>query len=256
MNLAFVQGFKSAALAILLLLAGATWWLTGVWLDHQARSEVDRTRRDVGLRLDGFVSDFERSLAYVRSVPLVVAHEPVTAESLASPGSGNAALNAYLGFIAQTMHVDLAFVIDASGLCIGSSNAGDADTLVGEHFSDREYFNAARNGVPGAQYAVGRRTNVPGLFYSTPINHDGHFAGVAVVKIDIQNVEHAVFAKGAFVTDRYGVVIIAADPDWLLAAAPGASVFSLTSAERLAAYKRETLVQVPLIRTEGELFPF
>jgi signal transduction histidine kinase/DNA-binding response OmpR family regulator len=256
MNRTLLGGIKSAALATLLLLAGATWWVTGVWQAHEIQSEVDRTRHEVGLRLDGFVSDFERSLAYVRSVPVVVTHEPVAAEVLSVPGTDPAALNAYLGFIAKTMNVDLAFVIDSTGLCIASSNFAEADTLVGGRFADREYFNAAKNGRSGVQYAVGRLTNIPGIFYSTPIRLNGRFAGAAVVKVDVSNIQQTISVNGVFVTDRYGVVIIANDPDWLLKAVPGAPVFSLTSAQRLAAYKRDAISQIPLIRTEGEPFPF
>jgi signal transduction histidine kinase/DNA-binding response OmpR family regulator len=256
MNLARFWGFKPAALATLLLLAGATWWLTGVWLDHETRSELDRTQREVDIRLDGFVTDFDRSLAYFRSIPTLIANEPVSRATLGTPGSDPAALNAYLVFIARTMKVDLAFVLDATGLCIGSSNFGEAETLVGERFGDREYFIAAQSGVPGVQYAVGRRTNIPGIFYSIPIRHDGWFAGVAVVKIDVPNIERSVFAKGAFVTDRHGVVIIAADPEWLLKATPGGSVFALTNSERRLAYKRDTIAPMSLIRTEGGPFLF
>ena len=77
-----------------------------------------------------------------------------------------------------------------------------------------------------------------------------------MVKVDVANIEHAVSAKGVFVTDRHGVIIIAADPDWLLKAVPGASVFALTSTELRLAYKRDAIALVPLIRTEGEPFPF
>jgi signal transduction histidine kinase/CheY-like chemotaxis protein len=255
-NLTLFRGFKSAALATLLLLAGATWWLTGVWQMHEIQSEVDRTRQEVDLRLDGFVSDFGRSLAYVRSVPVVIAHALVARSLLLAPGSDAAALNAFLAFIARTMNIDIAFVIDASGRCIGASNFAEPDSLIGGHFSDREYFIAARGGVPGVQYAVGRLTNVPGVFYSMPIMQDGRFAGAAVVKVDVANIEHTVSAKGAFVTDRHGVVIIAADPDWLLKAVPDAPVFAMTSAELRLAYKRDAIDPVPLVHTEGEPYSY
>jgi signal transduction histidine kinase/DNA-binding response OmpR family regulator len=256
MNRAFLGGAKPAILAMMLLLAGATWWLTGVWQNHETQSEVDRTRQEVGLRLEGFVSDFGRSLAYVRSVPVLVAHAVVARSALSATGSDATKLNDYLGFIAKTMNVDLAFVVDATGLCVGSSNFAAPDSLVGAHFADREYFAAAKAGLPGVQYAVGRLTNIPGIFYSTPILENGRFIGAAVVKVDVANIEHAVSANGVFVTDRHGVIIIATDPDWLLKAVPGASVFALTSSELRLAYKRDAIALVPLIRTRGEPFPF
>ena len=144
------------------------------------------------------------------------------------------------------MHVDLAFVIDLQALCIASSNFTQADTLVGERFADREYFTAARRGVPGVQYAVGRRTNIPGIFYSAPIQSGDRFLGAVVVKIDVPNIERSVATKDAFVTDRHGVVVISGDPAWLLKALPGGSVFRMPVEERRLAYKRADIEVVPL----------
>ena len=247
---------RAAALATVVLLGGASWWATGLWQDLATKSEVNRTSREVELRLNGFVSDFERSLAYIRSVPIVVANEPVARQALLAYPNDVAALNAYLAFIAKTLNVDLAFVVDAAGLCIASSNFAEPSTLVGEHFVDREYFVAARRGQSGVQYAVGRRTNIPGIFYSTPIWHDGRFLGAAVVKMDVPNIERTVAARGAVVTDRHGVVILSADPDWLLKAVPDATVFTFTDEQRRLAYKRDTIAPVPLVRVTGEPFQF
>jgi signal transduction histidine kinase/CheY-like chemotaxis protein len=240
-------------LATLLLLAGATWWLSGVWQDYEARSEVRRVEIDANNRLASFVSDLRRSLAYIRSVPVIMANEAVVEQTLGNPGSDTAALNAYLAFIGKTMNVDLTFVIDQHGLCVASSNFKDADTLVGEQFADREYFNAALRGVPGVQYAVGRRTNVPGIFYSTPIQPNGHFLGAAVVKVDA-NINHDVAARDILVTDRYGVVVITSEPDWLLKALPGSSVFAMTPEQRRLAYKRDDIGIVPLVAAENRPF--
>ena len=126
----------------------------------------------------------------------------------------------------------------------------------GENFRDRDYFLAGQNGVSGVQYAVGRRTNIPGLFYSTPILRTDRWLGVAVVKIDVPNIERRIAAKGAFVTDRQGVVIIAADPDLLLKAVPNAPVFALTPEQRRLAYKRDDIARVPVAAVTGEPFAF
>jgi signal transduction histidine kinase/CheY-like chemotaxis protein len=266
MTWTFLQGPKLALLATLLLLAGATWWLTGVWQDYETAQEVQRVTQQADQRLNGFAGDFERTLAYIRSVPLVVAHEDVVGAALSQPGSNPRRLNAYLDFIARAMNVDLAFVIDAQGSCIASSNFADADTLVGEHFADREYFAAARGGVPGVQYAVGRRTNVPGIFYSAPIyspstqsppdQSDSRFLGAAVAKIDVPNIERSVAMKDAFVTDRHGVVVISGEPAWLLKALPGGSVFAMSIEERRLAYKRVEIDVVPLTAVQNVPFPY
>jgi signal transduction histidine kinase/CheY-like chemotaxis protein len=256
MNWVLRRGFRPAALAMLLLLGTATWWWTALWQEHAARSEVERTQRDVELRLDSFAENFERALAYVQSVPAVIAHEPVVEATLSRPGGDPAALDAYLRFIAGTMKVDLAFVIDTSGLCVAASNAGEPGSLVGENFRDRDYFIAARNGGQGVQYAVGRRTNIPGLFYSLPIMRDGVWLGVAVVKVDVSNIQRRIATKGAFVTDRQGVIVLASDADWLLKAVPGAPAFSLTGDQRKLAYKRDEILPAPLSPVAREPFAF
>jgi signal transduction histidine kinase/CheY-like chemotaxis protein len=247
---------RLAVLAALLGLAGGVWWLTGVWQTHAEKSEVARSREEVDLRLAGFVSDFAKSISYIRSVPVLVANETIVGDFLSGRPADPAALNAYLSFLARTVGVDLAFVIDSSGLCIASSNYDAPDSLVGEHFADREYFVAAHKGGAGVQYAVGRVTNIPGVFFSEPVRRDGKFLGAAVVKINVPNIQRTVSARGGFVTDRHGVVVIAADPGWLLKAVPDAPVSAMTAQQRLLAYKRETIDPLPLVRTEGEPFPF
>ena len=247
---------RLAALAALALIGVAVWWLTGVWQTYDTISEVARTRQETDLRLTGFASDFEKSITFIRSVPVVVANERLVDEVLFASPRDAAPLNEYLGFIAKTLNVDLAFVVDANGLCVASSNFGTPGSLIGEHFADREYFVSARNGWPGVQYAVGRVTNIPGIFFSVPVLHDGRFAGAAVVKVNIPNIERTVSAKGAFATDRHGVIVIAADPAWLLKAVPDATVFALTREQRLLAYKREDIEKLPLVQTENEPFPW
>ena len=90
MNWTFLRGTKPAVLATLLLLAGGTWWLTGLWQDHEARSELRRVSLDADQRLTGFASDFERSLAHIRSVPLIIANEHVVGATVTAPAIDSA----------------------------------------------------------------------------------------------------------------------------------------------------------------------
>src|SRR4051812_40250273 len=108
MNWISTRGSRFALLATLLLLGGASWWLTGVWQEHETRSEVQRAEAAAELELDDVAGDFTRALAYIRSIPLVIANEQVVQQTLSDPGHGDAAaLNTYLGFIARVLHADL-----------------------------------------------------------------------------------------------------------------------------------------------------
>ncbi len=248
------RSVKPALLATLLLLAGGTWWLSGAWQDYEVRSEIRHAKTDSRERLASFANDVRRSLAYARSVPVLVANEPVVQQTLASPGTDPAALDAYLRFIARTMDVDLAFVMDRTGLCIASSNFDRADTVVGERLPDREYFKAAQRDQPGVQYAMGRRTDLPGIFYSTPIQANGRFDGAAVVKMNVSNITRTVAPGDVFVADRNGVIVIASQPGLLMRALPGSPVFAMTPQERLQTYKRDTIGAVALIPADNMPF--
>ena len=256
MSRALFRSPRPALFAALLVLAGIGWWGTGLWQTYEASSEAHRAEAEAAATLAGFASDFERSLSYIRSIPALVANEQIVNAALASPGRATAEVNLWLSKVAQITHVDLAFVLDPTGLCIASSNFAETDTLVGERFGDREYFRAAQRGGPGAQYAVGRRTNIPGVFYSMPIQSAGSLRGVAVAKIDIPNIERSVAATGAFVTDRHGVVVISGDQRLLMKAIPGSSVFRLTPEERRLAYKKDVIDVIPLTAVADEPFHF
>ena len=147
-------------------------------------------------------------------------------------------IDAYLGRVGSALGADVVWVTNGAGDCVASSNAGKPESFVGTNYADRDYFRIARTGKPGRQYAMGRVTNIPGLFFSAPIVIDGRFAGVAVAKIDLPKLAHWVNQTDAFIADERGVIIIAQDPALEMRSIPGASIMGLSEAERQARYKR------------------
>ena len=147
-------------------------------------------------------------------------------------------IDAYLGRVGSALGADVVWVTNAAGDCVASSNADKPESFVGTNYADRDYFRIARTGKPGRQYAMGRMTNIPGLYFSVPILIDGRFVGVAVAKVDLPKLAHWVNQTDAFIADELGVIIIARDPALEMRSIPGASILRLTDAERLARYKR------------------
>jgi len=244
-----------AIIVVLLLAAPLAWGLSAVWERHEAEAVVARAQAGLEDRLRQFTQQFDHAVAHNRGIPVVIANEAIAVAAVAPNHPAAApALDGYLAFMAKTIGVDLAFVLDANGRCVASSNAGTASSLVDEQFGDREYFHSARNGEPGFQYAVGRSTNIPGIFFSAPIMIDGKVGGAAVVKIDIPTIERVVAARDAFVVDSHGVVIMSTNPEWLLQAMPGAPVLRMTANERRLAYKRDTLSVMPIATAPGEAY--
>ena len=69
----YVRALRPTVLLALALLGGIIWWATGIWQGLHERSLVTHAQTVADMRLDGFAADFERSLAYVRAVPVVLA---------------------------------------------------------------------------------------------------------------------------------------------------------------------------------------
>ena len=164
-------------------------------------------------------------------------------------------IDAYLGRVGRTLGADVVWVTNESGDCVASSNYEKPESFVGTNYADREYFRIARTGRPGRQYAMGRMTNIPGLFFSAPIVIDGRFAGVAVAKIDLPKLAHWVSQTDTFIADELGVIILARDSTLEMRAIPGASIIRLAEAERLARYKRSEFPGLAITPWEREKLP-
>ena len=138
------------------------------------------------------------------------------------------------------------WVLDASGNCIAASNYQRPDSFVGTSYLDREYFLQARSGKFGQQFAVGRRTGVPGLFFSAPIEEDGRLLGVIAGKVDVPVFEHWISQTESFLTDRFGVVILAKTKGFEFRALPGSTVLALSPEARMARYRRSEFPLLPV----------
>jgi len=155
-------------------------------------------------------------------------------------------LNNTLSHAAANLGADNIFILNAAGDCIAAGNAHQPGSPVGSNFADRVYFPLARVGQPGHQYAVGRTTNIPGLFYSAPVFEKGRFLGVVVVKRDITHLANWVKQANAFIADANGVIVLAPDKQFEFRTLPNASVAKLSVEKRQLQYKRSVFVPLEL----------
>lgn len=148
------------------------------------------------------------------------------------------ALSRQMRAAAEDIGVDIIWAMNASGDCVVASNHAEPTSFIGTNYADRAYFTTARSGGRGRQFAVGRVTKVPGLFFSAPVMADGRFVGAVTVKNDLPRISSALNDPHAFVTDEHGVIILAADRSLEMRALPGATVHKLPDATRLSRYMR------------------
>ena len=171
-------------------------------------------------------------------------HDPVLGE-----------LNQFLAVAKKNLPPDVIWILNAAGDSVASSNADTAESFVGINYVDRAYFTQAKAGLNGRQYAVGRQSNVPGLFYSSPVLENGKFIGVVVVKINVSNLAYWVEQANAFIADNQGVIILANDKKLETKTIPGAGVFSLSDKDRLMQYKSTVFAPLKIESWGDRLFP-
>lgn len=163
------------------------------------------------------------------------------------------AIDAYLSLISTLMHVDDLFILNAAGDCVASSNLNLKDTFIGTNYAGREYFKEAMSGSSGYQYAVGKKSNKPGMFFSAPVFFKGQVIGVSVSKIGLSSLSHLINQSNAFITDEYGVIVLSSDKALEMNAMPDATFASLSSAARKERYKREDFPFLPIHLWPGKL---
>jgi PAS domain S-box-containing protein len=148
-------------------------------------------------------------------------------------------LGQYLNLVTTSLGVDVVFIMNAAGDCVAASNVKQKNSFVGGNYAVREYFRDAMAGKQGHQYAVGKLTNIPGLFFSAPLVRHGQVVGVVAVKTNLSTQAHWLNQIDAFLVDKNGVIILDNDAQLEMRSLPNSSVSTLTPAARMARYKRE-----------------
>jgi diguanylate cyclase (GGDEF)-like protein/PAS domain S-box-containing protein len=273
-----VLSFRRSYWLIGLLIAGwsgVAWLSANYYYDSLADDlylqEVQRAER----RIEDVAGHIGDNVKLLKGLSLVVSRDDDTYRALRRFGAdAEPSAQAYeerkqrwtrnkmLGGLNDTLHLaasnlgaDNIFIINAAGDCIAAGNADKPGSPVGTNFADRIYFPQVRVGRPGQQYAVGRTTNIPGLFYAYPVLETGRFLGAVVVKLDITRFASLVSMNDAFITDLNDVIVLASDKRLELHALPDAAVWKLSEEKRLSQYKRSVLEPLSVSRWGEVRFP-
>lgn len=285
-----VPAFRSALrIGVLIVLVIAWCFASRLFADQQVSERtsllLEREQNAASSAAESAGANAGLTLAHVSYLPKVLALQPEIEAVLARPGvaaqraalgpsrlrallekdAGLSRLARWLEAMVAELGVDQVWIMDDAGNCIASGGFPQAATATGVNFADRQYFSMARREGAGQQFAVGRMTRTPGIFYSAAVTAGRRFLGVIAVKIDVSRLSGLVSDSNAFVTDENGVVIIAGDRDFYMKAVPGAPVSRLPDSEQLSRYGRqefETLAIEPvdvhgtrLVRLEGRTLP-
>lgn len=170
--------------------------------------------RETPNRAQFFARTIDDALLRLEHLPYVISIDPIALNALRIPDDST--LNPTLEVIADKSGAEFIFVMDINGRTIASSNYRSQDSLVGEYYTFRPYFQDAINGDTGRFYAVGATTGKPGYFVAEPVKDSvGTIFGVVVVKISVSDLTDAWADSGelVMVTNPQGVIIAASESD-------------------------------------------
>ena len=175
-----------------------------------ARDDAQHDANDIGLGL-------QRNLALLRGIPSSFAKNRQISDALQVHTSSIQKptfieLNKFLdGAVKDLNVVSTIWIMDLQGNCIAASNFKNEQSFVGTNYAARDYFKMSIKGLNGNQFAVGKNTGVPGLFFAAPVLHRDAIVGVVAIKVDLPFLSLWLSQANTLVTDEFGVVILATD---------------------------------------------
>jgi signal transduction histidine kinase len=236
------------------------WFIAKQYYLAQAQITLEqKTKLSQDLAVD--LSDsIQRNLSYISGIPDLLAQSGNVKNAVSRFGAGNTPsmqplearkkrwsddpslreLSLYLRQVQSNLHVDLIYVVDAAGDCIVAGNIDTPGSSIGSNYAERDFFRENKNNRRGMQYAVGKTTHIPGLFFASPIFVKGRFIGAVVAKNDVPNLTSMIKQVNAFVTDANGVIILAQDKKREMQALPNAPIAGVSEKARFDRYRRSS----------------
>jgi diguanylate cyclase (GGDEF)-like protein len=227
-------------LACVPLLVLAAWVFATRWAEDGAADLMARANLSLEQRQMQVAQDFDVALNQLIGLPEVLSGEPRLLAALARPKDVQTinTANRLLANIARFWVVELAYLMDANGVALAANNFETPKTLVGQSFADRDYFRVALRGQPSHQFAIGRVTGTPGLYFTYPVRQGDKVLGVVAIKADVAEIGRRIRLGGCLVVDDLGVVVLSDWKEFLFNALPNAAVLRASAQARQQVYQR------------------
>jgi two-component system C4-dicarboxylate transport sensor histidine kinase DctB len=182
------------------------------WTEYRHFETLDRQGNE---RLELYASTVQSAKQRFDYLPFIVSRNGQVKALLQGRMSGEP-VSRTLHAWQQESSAAVLYLMDHTGLVLASSNWQEPQSFVGNNYHFRPYFRDAITGGNGQFFAVGASTGQPGLFLSRPVRDQDKILGVAVVKIDMTQLETdwALGGENVLVADNDGVIFLASNPEW------------------------------------------
>ncbi|HMC14104.1 MAG TPA: PAS domain-containing protein, partial [Albitalea sp.] len=239
----------------MLALLAALWTLLvaalAVWLTHDRLHEHRvQTLATATVRVNSIKDTLELTFRQLAALPTNVARQPAVRDFLASahaPEHGEVAnpeqlrrqavyqqepavqaMSQRLDSLLVDFGLSLVLLLDKNGAPqVAANSIPDAPPIwQGGSLASREYFGEAMAHGSALQFLLGRRSKVPGLYFSHRVDREGQPVGVVVVKQEAEVLNRLLAdpeGNLVIVTDTNGVVVLGNRNDSLLQRLPSAA---------------------------------
>ena len=157
--------------AVILLATMLIIWWVAIFTEERSLDSL-RKSGESGLSLTA--NSLRDTLERYRHIPYILARDP-RIRALLLEGLSPLKVNPHLEDFALTAGV-MIYVMNENGDTVVSSNWRTEQSLIGENYAFRPYFQDAKEGKAGSYYTVGFKTRKPGFFISYPVLDAGGFA--------------------------------------------------------------------------------
>lgn len=164
-------------------------------------------------------------------------------------------LSRSLSVAATHLQTDTLMILNAAGDSIAAANYDKPGNNVGTGYAGREYFQRARDGHPGFQYALGWNSKVSGLYYAHPVIDKGRFLGAVVVKRLLSAFSRDINQAQAFITDANGVIVLASSRELKYLTMPDAGADRLSVEVLQKQYGQSKFKPLGILPLRDKRFP-
>ena len=238
-------------------------WAAAVWeyednqFRHQTEALTNKEEINTKTRGETISADIQHSLRIGAALPELLATIDEVIATVASRKPSDApapqrlakikteaqqpriaSLNHLLALANNDFSSDVVWVVDTNGDCIAASNFDSPLTFIGANYKERHYFTGAMAGDTAYQFAVGKVSHEPGLYFSAPIFKNQRVIGAVVVKVAIARLAQHIDFSNVFVVDENGVAVLAQDPHFEMKAVTGNLIAGMSYERRMSTYFR------------------
>ena len=237
------------------------WWplLLGGWFvlmvvvgELAAQAEMRNLVQEADANLETQSLSLRGVTQRFKHIPFTSSQKDDVSALLQSPGNGDLVLkvNQYLNTVNRRIDAQALYLMNEGGLCLAASNWNGPGSFVGDNYAFRSYFQQARAGGIGFEYAVGTTSCTPGLYYASPVRVGEAVHGVMAIKVTLSEIEKSWVqaANPLFLLDRHGVVILSTLPNFLYTTTHALSAGEIQEIEGSGPYGKGKCVRDSILK--------